>query len=108
MPVDQSFIIPIYCKNTDTLATLEQKVYNEYPQYKDYHTYLTVGGEIKKRFKTIDENGIKNTNAAAIAFLIKACCASLTFFSSFSVTAFAISNIPTNIKIIGTTIIIPR
>ena len=66
MPLDQSFIIPIICKHTDTLAILEQKVYNEYPKYKDYHTYLTVGGEIKKRFKTIDENGIKNTNAIVI------------------------------------------
>ena len=66
MPLDQSFIRPIVCKNTDTLAILEQKIYNEYPEFKDHHTYLTVGGEIKKRFKTMDENGIKDSYAIVI------------------------------------------
>ena len=66
MPLDQSFIKPIICHNNDTLAMLEQKIYNEYPQFKEMTTYLTVGGEIKKRFKTIDENKIKDGNAIVI------------------------------------------
>ena len=66
MPLDQSFIKPIICNNNDTLAMLEQKIYNEYPKFKEINTYLTVGGEIKKRFKTIDENGIKDSSAIVI------------------------------------------
>ena len=66
MPLDQSFIKPIICNNDDTLAMLEQKVYNEYPKFKEMTTYLTVGGEIKKRFKTIEENGIKDSSAIVI------------------------------------------
>ena len=66
MPLDQSFSRPIACNNHDTLAMLEQKIYNEYPQFKEINTYLTVGGEIKKRFKTVDENKIKDGSAIVI------------------------------------------
>ena len=48
------------CKNTDIISRLEEKLYNEYPKYKDYNTYLTVNGNILKRFKSLNENGIKN------------------------------------------------
>ncbi len=51
---------PISCKNTDTFARIEEKIYNEYPKYKDYNTYLKVNGNIIKRFKTFDENKIKD------------------------------------------------
>ena len=51
---------PIPCKNTDTFARIEEKIYNEYPKYKDYNTYLTVNGNTIKRFKTFDENKIKD------------------------------------------------
>ena len=66
MPLDKSFIRPIICEHTDTLVTLEQKIYDEYPQLKEYNTYLTVGGEPKKRFKTLDENGIKDNSIIVI------------------------------------------
>ena len=39
MPLDQSFIRPLACKNNDTLAMLEQKIYNEYPQFKVINTF---------------------------------------------------------------------
>ena len=50
------------CKNTNIIARLEEKLYNEYPNYKDYHTYLTVNGIVVKRFKTLEENGIITSN----------------------------------------------
>ena len=58
--------IPMACKNTDIIARLEEKVYNEYPKYKDYNTYLTVNGNVIKRFKSLDENGIKNYNSIIV------------------------------------------
>ena len=51
---------PISCKNTDTFARIEKKIYNEYPKYKDCNTYLTVNGNTIKRFKTFAENRIKD------------------------------------------------
>ena len=50
------------CKNTDIISRLEEKLYNEYPNYKDYNTYLTVNGNVVKRFKSLEENGIKDGN----------------------------------------------
>ena len=62
----QEIQFPIACKNTDIIARLEEKLYNEYPKYKEYNTYLTVNGNIIKRFKSIDENGIKNGNSIIV------------------------------------------
>ena len=57
---------PISCKNTDTFVKIEEKIYNEYPKYKDYNTYLTVNGNVIKRFKTLEENGIKSGNTIIV------------------------------------------
>ena len=57
---------PISCKNTDVFVKIEEKIYNEYPKYKDYNTYLTVNGNIIKRFKTLEENGIKDGNTIIV------------------------------------------
>ena len=62
----QDIQFPMACKNTDIIARLEEKLYNEYPKYKEYNTYLTVNGNIIKRFKSIDENGIKNGNSIIV------------------------------------------
>ena len=53
-----NFAIP--CKNTDIFVKLEQQLYNEYPQYKEFNTYFTVGGNNIKRFKSLEENNIQN------------------------------------------------
>ena len=54
---------PMPCKNTTLVSRLEEKLYNDYPRYKDFPTYLTVNGTIVSRFKTLEENGIKNGNS---------------------------------------------
>ena len=64
--INQDIHRPIPCKNTDTFVKIEEKIYNEYPQYKDYNTYLTVNGNVIKRFKTLEENGIKNGNTIIV------------------------------------------
>ena len=48
------------CKNTDLFVRLEEKLYNEFPQFKNYETYFEVRTNRIKRFKTLDENNIKN------------------------------------------------
>ena len=62
----QDIHMPIPCKNTDTFVKIEEKIYNEYPKYKDYNTYLTVNGNVIKRFKTLEENGIKSGNTIIV------------------------------------------
>ena len=60
--VNQDIQRPISCKISDTFVKIEEKIYNEYPKYKDCNTYFTVNGKIIDRFKTIKENGIKDGN----------------------------------------------
>ena len=57
---------PISCRNDSIIARLEEELYNEYPEYKDYNTYLTCRGTVLKRFKTIEENGIKKSDAIIV------------------------------------------
>ena len=55
------FSIP--CKNTDLFVRIEEKLFNEYPQYKKSNTFFTAGGKVERN-KTMSENnintGIKN------------------------------------------------
>ena len=50
----------VVCKNTDLFIRLEEKLYDEYPDFKNYETYFEVKTKRIKRFKTLDENKIKN------------------------------------------------
>ena len=50
----------IACKNTDVFVRLEEKLYEDYPEYKDKETYFMKGGDKIKRFKNLNENNIKN------------------------------------------------
>ena len=54
------------CKNTTLISRLKEKLYNDYPKYKDFPTYLTVNEMIIKRFKTLEENGVKNGNSIMV------------------------------------------
>ena len=54
------FNYALVCKNTDLFVRLEERLYNEYPQFKNYETYFEVKTNRIKRFKTLDENNIKN------------------------------------------------
>ena len=60
--IDQKVYFITPCKNTDIFVKLEEKLYNEYPEYKDFNTYFTVGGITIKRFKSMQENNIKNSD----------------------------------------------
>ena len=49
-------------KNTDKFVRLEVKIYEDYPEYKDEEIYFMKNGEKIKRFKSLDENNIKNND----------------------------------------------
>ena len=57
---DQTVHFSIPCLKTNTFAEIEEKLYKQYPQYRETNnTFLTNGMQVL-RFKTIDENKIGN------------------------------------------------
>ena len=54
------------CKNTDLFVKLEERLYNDFPKYKNYQTFFKVDVRGILRFKTIEENGIKNNDIISI------------------------------------------
>ena len=51
----------IKCLPTDTFAQVEEKLYQIYDEYRDnYNNTFLARGNVIKRFKTINENNIKN------------------------------------------------
>ena len=57
---------PIACKNSDTFVSIEEKLYNEYPELKNNENFFLVNGRKIKRFLTIDENNIKDGDSILI------------------------------------------
>ena len=56
----------LICKNTDLFVTLEARLYEVYPQFKDFDTYFEVNTKRIKRFKTVEENGIKSNDIISL------------------------------------------
>jgi hypothetical protein len=59
---DQKIHCSIICKNTEKFIKLEEKLYNNYPEYSDSDNYFMVNGNIISKFKTLDENNIKDSD----------------------------------------------
>ena len=64
--INQDFIYPIVCNQKELISRLEEELYNEYPKYKEFNTYLTCNGIVLKRFKTVEENNIKKGDAIIV------------------------------------------
>jgi seryl-tRNA synthetase len=52
----------LICKNTDLFVRLEERLYQDFPDFKNYETYFDVNTKRIKRFKTVEENNIKNND----------------------------------------------
>ena len=59
---DEDLDVSFLCKKKDLFSKIEEKLFNQYPEYKDFNIYFTVNGVIVKRHKTIEENNIKNSD----------------------------------------------
>ena len=57
---DQKVEISFPCHVSDIFVRIEEQLYDEYPEYKEFNTYFTVNGIVIKRFKSIKENHLKN------------------------------------------------
>ena len=58
--MDQKINIAIPCIKTDVFAQIEEKLYKEYPEYRETNNYFLSDGKQILRFKTIEENKIGN------------------------------------------------
>ena len=50
------------CKNTDQFIIVESLIYKKYPEYEDILSSFLVNGRQVKRFRSFEENGIKNND----------------------------------------------
>ena len=54
------------CKNTDLFVRLEEILYQDFPKFKNYETFFEVRTKRIKRFKTIEENDIRNNDVISV------------------------------------------
>ena len=58
--LDQNINYSIPCTKSDIFAEIEEKLYKEYPQYRDTNNVFLYNGDSIHRFKTISENKIES------------------------------------------------
>ena len=57
---DENINCAIPCLSTDIFAEIEEKLYKEYPQYRNTKNYFISNGKEILRYKSISENNIGN------------------------------------------------
>ena len=60
--IDETVDMPFTCQKNDIFVRIEEKLYKEYPQYKDLNTYFTVNGHSVEKYKTMIDNKIRNND----------------------------------------------
>ena len=63
---DQVIHYAIICKNTDKFKDIEDLLYSEYPEYGESENYFLVKGKKVNRFKTLKDNGLKNSDVVTL------------------------------------------
>ena len=56
------------CKSTDLFVRLEERLYNEFPKYKNYETFFIDKNRKILRFKTLEENKINNNDIISLLY----------------------------------------
>ena len=62
MSGDQKIHYSIICKNTEKFTTIEHKLYEKYPEYLESENYFLINGNKVNKYKSLDENKIKNSD----------------------------------------------
>ena len=56
----------LICTKRDLFVKVEERLYKNFPQFTEYETYFEVNGKRIKRFKTLEQNNIKNNDIISI------------------------------------------
>jgi len=59
---NQEIHCSIICKNTDEFHKIEGELYKKYPEYSENENFFLLNGKKINRYKTLEENGIKNND----------------------------------------------
>ena len=54
------------CKNTELFVNLEERLYEDFPQFKKVETIFMVDARRILRFQTLDENKIKRNDIISL------------------------------------------
>ena len=54
------------CKTSDLFVRLEERLYHDFPKYRNYETFFMVNARKIFRFKTLEENNIKNNDIISL------------------------------------------
>ena len=60
--LDQKVHYSVICKNTDKFNIVENKLYEEYPEYLESENYFIVNGNKINKYKSLEFNKIKNND----------------------------------------------
>jgi len=63
---DKNIISSLICKNTDNFKFIENKFYEKYSEYKGLDNIFILNGRKIDKYKSLDENKIKNDNIITI------------------------------------------
>ena len=56
------------CKDSELFVRIEERLYFDYPKFKNYQTFFEVNKRPVYRFKSLKENGIKNSDIINLCF----------------------------------------
>ena len=59
---NQEILTSFICKNTDLFVNIELKLYEKYPKYKESENYFIVNGIKVNKYKSLEENNIKDSD----------------------------------------------
>ena len=54
------------CKTSDLFVRLEERLYHDFPKYRNYETFFMVNARRIFRFKSLEENQIKNNDIISL------------------------------------------
>ena len=54
------------CKTSDLFVRLEERLYHDFPKYKNFETFFMVNARRIFRFKSLEENQIKNNDIISL------------------------------------------
>ena len=60
--IDQKIHHSIVCKNKDKFNMIENKFYEEFPEYTETENYFVVGGKKINKYKSLEDNNINNSD----------------------------------------------
>ena len=63
---DGKVYYPMACRGNQPFSEIEAKLYEQYPEYKETFNNFLCNGNVIKRYKTIDENKIRDGNTITI------------------------------------------